>query len=82
VLANGLIRELDVKLGDLDSVLVMWKVRKAREAAWTNGEVCWHLRSTPLLQREYLARLDRMVAFAGQGLLVPRLGVTGAVRSV
>src|SRR5262245_10186927 len=47
LLANGLVRELDVKLGDLDSVLVMWKVRKAREAAWTNGEVCWYLRSAP-----------------------------------
>jgi hypothetical protein len=60
----------------------MWKVRNARDAAWTNGEVCWHLRSAPLLQREYLERLDRMVAFAGHGLLVPRLGVTGAVPSV
>jgi hypothetical protein len=80
MLANGLASELDAKLGDLDSLLVMWKVRKARDAAWTNGEVYWHLRNVPLLQRDYLTRLDRMVAFAGHGLLVPRLGVAGAVR--
>jgi hypothetical protein len=78
LLATGLVAKADVALGDLDSILVMWKVRKAREAAWTNGEVYWHLRGAPLLQRDYLARLDRMVAFAGHGLLVPRLGIAAA----
>jgi Family of unknown function (DUF5995) len=77
VLATGVAGRLDVALGDLDSVLAMWKVRNARQAGWTNGEVCWHLRDAPLLRREYVARLDRMVAFAGRGLLVPRLGIGG-----
>jgi hypothetical protein len=36
----------------------MWKVQQAREAAWTSGEVLWHLRTTPLLRRDFLARLD------------------------
>ena len=44
VLATGLLGEIEQALGNLDSVLAMWKVRKAREAAWTNGEVLWHLR--------------------------------------
>jgi len=74
VLATGLVAEIDRALGELDSILAMWNVRKAREAAWTHGEVLWHLRAAPLLQRDYLARLDQMVAFAGHGLLVPRLG--------
>ena len=52
VLATGLLGEIEQSLGDLDSVLAMWKVRRAREAAWTNGEVLWHLRDTPLLGRE------------------------------
>jgi hypothetical protein len=75
MLATGLLGHVDATLGDVDSLLLIWKVRKAREAAWTNGEVCWYLREQPLLQREYLARLDQMVAFAGRGLLAPRLGI-------
>jgi hypothetical protein len=73
VFSTGLVGALDVALGDLDTVLAMWKVRKARDAAWTNGEVVWHLRERPDLQREYLERLDHMVGFAGRGLLAPRL---------
>jgi hypothetical protein len=74
VLATGLLGEIEQALGDLDSVLSMWKVRNAREAAWTNGEVLWHLRGTPLLRREFLARLDSMTGFASRGLLLPALG--------
>ena len=73
VLAMGLVSEIDQALGELDTILVMWNVRQAREAAWTNGEVLWHLRAAPVLRREYLARLDQMTAFAGRGLLVPVL---------
>ena len=73
VLSTGLVRHVDSALGDYDSLLASWKVRKAREAGWTNGEVCWHLRGTPFLQGEFIARLDQMVAFAGRGLLVPRV---------
>jgi hypothetical protein len=84
VLATGLLGEIDRSLGDLDSVLAMWKVRNAREAAWTNGEVLWHLRETPLLGREFLARLDSMTGFASRGLLLPALGIaaeSGGVKS-
>jgi hypothetical protein len=76
LLSTGVIGEIDAALGDLDTILAMWKVRHAREAAWTNGEVVWHLRASPDLRREYLARLDHMVGFAGRGLLAPRLGLT------
>jgi len=75
VLATGLLGEIEQALGDLDNVIAMWKVRNAREAAWTNGEVLWHLRSTPLLGREFLARLDSTTGFASRGLLLPTLGV-------
>ena len=74
-LATGLVGDIDLALGDLDSVLAMWKVRKAREAAWTNGEVLWHLRSTPWLRQEFLARLDSLTGFASRGLLLPALGM-------
>ena len=75
VLATGLLGEIEQALGDLDSVLAMWKVRNAREAAWTNGEVLWHLRETPRLGREFLARLDSLTGFASRGLLLPALGL-------
>jgi hypothetical protein len=45
VLSTGVIGAIDLALGELDTVLAMWKVRNAREAAWTNGEVVWHLRA-------------------------------------
>jgi hypothetical protein len=76
VLSAGAIGAIDLALGDLDTILAMWKVRNAREAAWTNGEVVWHLRATPGLRRDFLARLDHMVGFASRGLLAPRLGVS------
>jgi len=72
-LATGLAGDLDRALGDVDSLLVMWKVRQARDAAWTNGEVLWHLRSAPALRDDYLTKLDQMTGFAGRGLLAPRL---------
>lgn len=75
ILATGLVGEIDQALGDVDSVLAMWKVGNAREAAWTNGEVLWHLRPAPLLRREFLARLDSMTGFASRGLLLPALGI-------
>lgn len=68
-LSTGLVGRIDVALGDLDSLLVMWNVRKAREAAWTNGEVLWRLRLLPMLRRDFLERLDRLTGFAGRGLL-------------
>jgi hypothetical protein len=72
-LAAGLVGHVDRALGDIDSIVTMWNVRKAREAAWTNGEVVWHLRAAPRLQRDYLSKLDLTTSFAGRGLLVPRL---------
>jgi hypothetical protein len=74
-LTTGHAGEIDRALGDVDSVVMMWNVRKARDSAWTNGELLWHLRVTPRLQRDYLAHLDQMASFAGRGLLVPRLGM-------
>jgi hypothetical protein len=49
----------------------MWKVGRARDAAWVNGETLWALRGLPQLRAEYALTLDRMVGFAGRGLLRP-----------
>ena len=55
----------------IDDVVAMWNVRRARDAAWTNGETLWALRNQELLRTEFMESLDRMVGFAGRGLLVP-----------
>jgi hypothetical protein len=49
----------------------MWDVERARDAAWTNAQALWALGDEPSLAGEYLLALDRMVGFAGRGLLVP-----------
>jgi hypothetical protein len=74
-LTTGIAGKIDRTFGDVDSVVMMWNVRKAREAAWTNGELLWRLRATPRLQADYLEHLDQFASFAGSGLLVPRLGL-------
>ncbi len=55
----------------LDDVVAMWDVSRARDAAWTNGQTLWGLRGLPDLRAEFLEVLDRMVGFAGRGLLLP-----------
>lgn len=80
-LVTGLAGEIDRALGDVDNVLMMWKVRQARDAAWTNGELLWHLRDNPPLRQNHLTQLDHMVGFAGRGLLVPRLGGSSRIAS-
>ena len=41
--AIGLVGLADVAAGTLDDVLAMWRVGRARDAAWTNAEVLWAL---------------------------------------
>jgi len=55
----------------IDDVIAMWDVRRARDAAWTNGQALWALRDEPSLASEFLESLDRMVGFASRGLLIP-----------
>jgi Family of unknown function (DUF5995) len=61
----------DVALGQVDDVLAMWKVERAREAAWCNAEALWALRGRPQLRAGFVRTLDRTVGFGGRGLLRP-----------
>jgi hypothetical protein len=69
--ATGALALGDKALGQLDDVAAMWNVERARDAAWTNGETLYALRSIPPLRSRYLEALDRMVGFAGRGMLRP-----------
>lgn len=70
-LATGIVGEVDQDLGRLDDVVALWSVRKARETAYTNGEILWQLRSAPVLSDAFLKNLDRLVGLSSRGLLVP-----------
>ena len=69
--STGLVAVVDAAAGTTDDAVAMWKVRAAREAAWTNAEVLWTLRATPHLSDSFFDRLDRFTGFAGRGLLLP-----------
>jgi hypothetical protein len=67
--STGIVGVVDSVAGDVDDAVAMWKVRAAREAAWTHAEVLWALRTSPALRDTFFARLDRFTGFAGRGLL-------------
>lgn len=68
---TGRLGKADVALGSLDDILAIWKVERAREAAWVNAETLWALRDRPRLQTEFVDTLDCTIGFAGRGLLRP-----------
>jgi Family of unknown function (DUF5995) len=71
---TGWVRVVDRLLhpfGRLEDVAAMWNIRAARDAAWTNAETLWALRSSPTLSADFLRTLDRTVGLASRGLLVP-----------
>jgi hypothetical protein len=71
--AVGLIGEIDRLNGPVDDAIAMWKVRAARSAAWTNAQVLWGLRPTPLLRDRFFVKLDRLIGMTARGLLLPRI---------
>ena len=69
-IATGLVGVIDQSLVNLDDIAAQWSVRKARETAWSNGEILWRLNRTPALRNEFLTNIDRLVSLASRGLLV------------
>jgi len=51
--------------------IAAWSVSAAREAAWQNSGLLWHLRSFPPLEADFLDTLDGLTTVAGKALLVP-----------
>ena len=72
-------RELHVRLlGDplppvssLEDIIAAWSVLSAREAAWKNSELLWHLRDVPPLSSNLMNALDGLATVAGKALLAP-----------
>jgi hypothetical protein len=70
-LVTGALEEVDETFGDVDDAIAMWSLQRARQAAWTSGEVLWSLRENDGLTVAYVSVMDRMAGFAGRGLLLP-----------
>jgi hypothetical protein len=68
---TGIILELDRQFSGLENVVGNFSISSAREVAWANAVTLWHLSGEEALADLFLEGLDRTVAFAGRGLLVP-----------
>ena len=68
---TGIILELDRQFAGLENVVSNFSITAAREVAWANGLTLWHLSGEEALADLFLEGLDRTVAFAGRGLLLP-----------
>ena len=55
----------------LDDTLAAWSLAAAREGAWTNAELLWHLDDAPLIASAFIETLDGLTALASKTLLVP-----------
>jgi hypothetical protein len=70
-LITGALAEVDRVFGRYDDLLETWSLARAREGAWINGQLRWHVRAVPFLTVQHLASLDRITGLAGRGLLRP-----------
>lgn len=55
----------------VDDTIAAWSVSAAREAAWRNAGLLWHLRAVPPLSSAFMDTLDGLTTVAGKALLVP-----------
>ena len=55
----------------LENTIAAWSVSAAREAAWNNAELLWHLRGEAGLTTAFLDTLDGLTSVVGKALLVP-----------
>lgn len=55
----------------LEDSIAAWSVSAAREAAWNNSELLWHLRPVPTLTAAFLDGLDGLTSVVGKTLLIP-----------
>jgi hypothetical protein len=54
----------------LDDTIAAWSMADAREAAWNNAEVLWHLADATALRAAFMENLDGLTTVVGKALLV------------
>lgn len=70
---SGFLALIEQPLSGLGDAIAMWNIEEARNLAWDNALILWHLRSSPELTADYLSLLERSVGVASRGLLVRAL---------
>ncbi|MGA3242584.1 MAG: DUF5995 family protein [Bryobacteraceae bacterium] len=55
----------------LEDTIAAFSVSAAREAAWNNAELLWHLRAEPSFSAAFMNTLDGLTTVAGKSLLAP-----------
>lgn len=67
--ATGFVGAIDEAFGNVDDVIAIWNVARARDHAWNTAEAYGLIREIPIVGDRFLVSLGRMVAFAGRGLV-------------
>jgi Family of unknown function (DUF5995) len=57
-------------LPGLTDMIAMWSVERARETAWGNGGILWHLQPVPHAADAFLDGLDHTIGLVGRGFLI------------
>jgi Family of unknown function (DUF5995) len=55
----------------LEDLVAAWAMGRARETAWSNAEVLWHLRQEPPLDSRLMGALDGLTTVTNKALLIP-----------
>lgn len=55
----------------IDDTIAAWSMAAARETAWNNAELLWHLTDAPPLRATLMKSIDGLTTVAGKALLVP-----------
>jgi hypothetical protein len=58
-------------VSQLENTIAAWSVSAAREGAWNNAELLWHLRPEAGLTAAFLDTLDGLTSVVGKALLIP-----------
>jgi hypothetical protein len=69
-LEDALLALADHAFGNVDDAVALFSVSRAREAAWTRGEVLWALRGLPGVGEAYADVTDRAAGLTTRAILV------------
>jgi Family of unknown function (DUF5995) len=67
--STGIVAVIDHGLGEVDDLIALFNIERARDAAWQHAETLWFMRDVDTLSARYVTTLDRSVGLFGRSLL-------------